>query len=145
VRAIEAVTARLNQAGPVPELLAAGFDAFEVIRVLARGFDSHAPALFAAFMSTADAAVDGREAITLAPALSQASSRRSPVITPAANADVHALTGELAALSSLLAARLTGLAAIAAPADRAACQQAAAAARRIHHLMTPADDDTNVR
>jgi hypothetical protein len=53
-------------------LLAASFDAFEAIRVVARGSEDLAPWLFAAFMTAADAAVDGTQAITVAPSLSLA-------------------------------------------------------------------------
>ena len=67
---VEAIVARLRDARSLPELLAVSFDAFEAIRVLARGSEDIAPALFAAFMTAADAAVDGREAITIAPSLS---------------------------------------------------------------------------
>jgi Phage integrase, N-terminal SAM-like domain len=53
------VEARLRQAASLPEALAAGFDAFEAIRMAARRYQDQVPELFAAFMTTADAAVDG--------------------------------------------------------------------------------------
>lgn len=53
------VEARLRQAADLPEMLAAGFDAFEAIRMAARDYQDQVPGLFAAFMTTADAAVDG--------------------------------------------------------------------------------------
>ena len=65
----EAIMARLRRARSLPGLLAASFDAFETIRVLARGSEDIVPSLFAAFMTVADAAADGRQALTLAPSL----------------------------------------------------------------------------
>lgn len=61
--------ARVRQAASLPEILDAGFDAFEAIRISARTCQDQIPGLFAAFMTTADAAVDGREALTIAPSL----------------------------------------------------------------------------
>ncbi len=58
------IEVRLEQAASLPEALAVSFDAFEVIRMAARDCQDRVPELFAAFMTTADAAVDGREALT---------------------------------------------------------------------------------
>ena len=71
VEEISGIMTRLRDAASLPDTLAVAFDAFEVIRQLARDCESRVPALFAAFMTTADAAVDGREAVTTAPALPQ--------------------------------------------------------------------------
>lgn len=73
------IGARLEQAASLPEVLAAGFDAFEVIRITARHHQGQVPALFAAFMTTADAAVDGRGAITIAPSLPRMASAKHAV------------------------------------------------------------------
>jgi hypothetical protein len=51
---------RLRQAADLPDILAAGFDAFEALRITARTCQDRAPGLLAAFMTAADAAVDGR-------------------------------------------------------------------------------------
>lgn len=129
---LEAILARLRGARSLPELLEASFDAFEAIRILARSSEHKVPSLFAAFMTVADAAVDGRQAITLAPSLSQI----SLVTPPAAGADIDTITVALAALGELLdecLARAADRALI--PGDRAACQEAAKAGRRIHQLM----------
>ena len=137
---VEAIMSRLRGARSLPELLEASFDAFETIRVLARGSEDTVPSLFAAFMTVADAAVDGRQAITLAPSLSPASGV-SPVTTPpAAGAEIDTITVALAALGELLDERLARAADCALmPGDRAACQEAAAAGRRIHQLMARED------
>ncbi|HEY5361484.1 MAG TPA: hypothetical protein VIJ82_27990 [Streptosporangiaceae bacterium] len=125
---------RLRAATGLPELLSAGFDAFEVIRVLARSCEDRAPELFAAFMTTADAAVDGREAITASPALPSAPG--SATAATAAAAPPDQVTASLAALAGLLSERLALAADLAAePGDRSACQEAGRAARRIGGLM----------
>jgi hypothetical protein len=130
------VHVRLREASSLPELLAVSLSAFEAIRVLARGSEDCSPGLFAAFMMSADAAVDGREALTIAPSLPQASLRTLSAGPPAAGTRIAAVTDALAALGALLDERLSGAAGHApTPGDRAACQQAAKAARRIHQLM----------
>jgi len=136
VHDVETIMARLQGARSLPELLAAGFDAFETIRVLARGSEDIVPSLFAAFITVADAAVDGRQAITLAPSLPPGSGVTPVTHPPAAGADIDTVTVALTALGELLdecLARAADRALI--PGDRAACQEAAEAGRRIHQLM----------
>jgi hypothetical protein len=143
---VEMIVARLRDARSLPELLAASFDAFEAIRVLARGSEDIVPSLFAAFMTAADAAVDGRQAITLAPSLSPASGVTPVATPPAAGADIDTITAALAALGELLDERLTHAADRALlSGDRTACQEAAEAGRRIHHLMAGDGNDRHLR
>jgi hypothetical protein len=143
VHDVEAIMARLRGARSLPELLAASFDAFETIRILARGSEDIVPSLFAAFMTAADAAVDGRQAITIAPSLSPGS---LVTTSPAAGADIDTITVALAALGELLCERLARAADCALiPGDRAACQEAAAAGRRVHQLMAREDNDRHLR
>jgi hypothetical protein len=133
------IEARLSQAGSLPETLAAGFDAFEVIRVTARDWQGRAPGLFAAFMTAADAAVDGREALTVAPSLPPAGSA-GPGAAVAAGADPGQANDTLAALAAALRDRLIRAAAVAVlPGDQAACHDAAQAAGRICQLMARGD------
>ena len=68
--------ARLREAASLPEVLDEGFSAFEAIRITARACQDQVPGLFAAFMMTADAAVDGRGALTTAPSLLRRSGNR---------------------------------------------------------------------
>jgi hypothetical protein len=146
MQGITGITKRLQDAITLPDTLAAGFDAFEAIRQLARGCEDTVPALFAAFMTTADAAVDGREAITIAPALPQPGRAPAGVIVSGAGASVEEIAGVLAGLAALLADRLSHAATIAATAgDRAACTDAAHAAGRICQLMGRGDDDRRPR
>jgi hypothetical protein len=127
---------RLRQASSLPEALDASFDAFEAIRMAARDCQDQVPELFAAFMMTADAAVDGREALTPAPSL-PLTSGAEPGNAGAVRADANQVADTLAALAAVLRDRLTDAAARAdTPGDRAACQDAAEAAGRIRQLMT---------
>jgi len=77
------IQARLQAASTLPDTLAVSFDAFEAIRLAARNCVDRIPELFAAFMTTADAAVKGREALTAAPSL-PASGPRSRSYIPRA-------------------------------------------------------------
>ena len=134
VQDIEVISAQVREAGSLPDLLAASFDAFEIVRVLARHWDHHAPELFAAFMMTADAAVDGREALTTAPAL-LAGPMPARAGSLAEYSAAQEITAALAALGTLLARRLTDAARHAPPDDHDTCAAAAAAAQRIGDLM----------
>jgi hypothetical protein len=146
VHDVEAIMARLREARSLPELLAASFDAFEAIRVIARGSEDMVPALFAAFMTVADAAVDGREAITIAPSLSPPPGITLITTPPAAGADIDTFTDALAVLGALLNEHLAHVADRAlVPGDRAACLEAAQAGDRIHLLLTREDNDRHLR
>jgi hypothetical protein len=146
VHDVEAIMARVQDARSLPQLLAASFDALEAVRVLARASEDAVPSLFAAFMTAADAAVDGREAITIAPSLSPAPGVTLITSPPAAGADIDTITDALAALGALLDERLAHAADRAlVPGDRAACQEAAQAGRRIHQLMAREDNDRHLR
>jgi hypothetical protein len=145
VRQISNAETRLREATTVPGTLSASFDAFEVIRSLARGNENRVPGLFAAFMMAADAAVDGREAVTIAPSLPPAAGRQRPDRL-ASGADVGEIADAMAALGALLGDRLSRAASMAAaPSDRAACEEAAEAAGRICELMAGGDGDTRLR
>ena len=120
------IQARLQDASALPDTLAVSFDAFEAIRLAARSCVDRIPELFAAFMTTADAAVEGREAITAAPSLPAGPAAAQPGLL-AAGASVDEAIDVLAALGALLDSRLTQAAAAATiHADRVACSEAAA-------------------
>ena len=139
------IQARLQDASGLADTLAVSFDAFEAIRLAARSCVDWVPELFAAFMTTAGAAVEGREAITAAPSLPAGPAATQPgLVAPGDSADDA--VGVLAALGALLDSRLTQAGASAAiQADRVACAEAAGAARRIHQLMTRGDDGSGLR
>lgn len=131
-----AIEARLSQAASLPEVLAAGFDAFEVIRITARRYQDRVPGLFAAFMMAADAAVDGREALTIAPSLPLQGGAEPASVVPS-YADTGEAADALAGLAGALREFLTEATAQGGTADdEIACQEAAEAAGRICELMT---------
>lgn len=139
------IQARLRDTSALADTLAVSFDAFEAIRLAARSCTDRIPELFAAFMTTADAAVDGREAITAAPSLPAGPAAAQPGLL-APGGSVDAALDILAALGADLDSRLTQAAAAATLADdRAACSDAAGAARRIHQLMARGDDGPGLR
>jgi len=143
---ISSITTRLRDAASLPDTLAAGFDAFETVRQLARGYEDKVPASFAAFMTTADAAVDGRDAITIAPSLPPDQRGGTGVSMPPASVPMDEIADALAGIGTLLADRLARAAAMAATAaDRAACTEAAQAAGRICQLMARGDHDRRPR
>jgi hypothetical protein len=130
------IAERLRQAASLPEVLAVGFDAFEAIRLAARDCQERVPGLFAAFMTTADAAVDGREALTIAPSL-PLDGGTSPGVAMPTGGDAGQAADALAVLAAVLRDRLTDAATHAdLPGDRTACQNAAEAAGQICQLMT---------
>jgi hypothetical protein len=126
------IQAQLQYVSGLSDTLAVSFDAFEAIRLAARSCVDWVPELFAAFMTTAGAAVEGREAITAAPSLPAGAAATQPgLVVPGDSA--RDAVGVLAALGTLLDSRLTQAGASAAiKADRVACAEAAGAARRIH-------------
>jgi hypothetical protein len=139
------IQARLQDASGLGDTLAVSFDAFEAIRLAARSCVDRVPELFAAFMTTASAAADGREAITAAPSLPAGPGATHPDLV-ASGDSVDDVVGVLAALGALLDTRLTRAGASAAiQADHVACREAAGAARRIHKLMTRDDDGSGLR
>jgi hypothetical protein len=138
--------ARVQACGSLPDLLTEAFDAFEVIRLLARSGEEQAPHLLAAFITAADAAVDGREALTIAPSLPTGRSRLAAATVPLADPDPGEVADGLARLATVLAERLTSAAADTTLAgDRAACLEAAQAAQRISQLMARGGDDGHLR
>jgi len=131
---LDAIAVRLRGGTCLAELLDAGFDAFEVIRLVARAGEDGAPELFATFMVTAGTAVEGRNALTDAPSLPPAT--RRPKITMSSTVGTDQIADELAALAALLTQCLAGAGAQAArEGDRAACRHAVDAAAEIHRLL----------
>jgi hypothetical protein len=143
---ISAAERRVRGSGSVPELLAAGFDAFEEIRLVARDCEDRAAELFAPFLMAAGAATEGRNALVEAPSLPRFGG--SPGSGPPVDAatDVEQVADELAELAKVLTARMSEAVDGAANAeDRGACVNAANAAREIHRLLAGASDATPAR
>jgi hypothetical protein len=140
---LDACTARVHNRSTLAELLDAGFDAFEVIRLVARACEDWAPDLFAAFMTAAGAAVEGRNALNDAPSLPPARTGPPPAPMVSAEAGANRIADELAALAALLAHRLAEASAQAVLAgDGAACQRAARTAVGIYRLLARDTDET---
>ena len=123
-----------------------GYDTFEAIGQVARSCEDQSPDLFAAFMSAAGAAADGKDAILTAASRPSRTSetaepdQASPCVRPAEAA------GWIAASAIRLATSLDHASGLAgARQDRDACRDAAAAARQIHQLMAPDHDDADAR
>ena len=135
----DGIAARLRQAASLPETLTAALDAFEAIRMTARAYQDQMPALFAAFLTAADAAVDGREALICAPSFHPDGGAMIAPVVPAGEDMVQA-ADTIAALAAVLHSRLTETASLAHESgDQDACLDAAAAAGRIAEFMTRAD------
>jgi hypothetical protein len=146
LRQVCRLQSRLRQALPLPDTLAVSFDAFEAVRILARQTQDRVPGLFAAFMTTADAAVDGREAVTIAPSLPPPGLSVAVPVGKATDAELDEVIAALVLLAGLLADRLDRAAASATLAgDRAACEEAAAAAQQIRTLMARSDERPGLR
>ena len=137
MKELDAIASRLRGGTALADLLDAGFDAFEIIRLVARASEDLAPDLFAAFITTAGTAVQGRNALGDAPSLPTATA--PPLaITMSSAVGAGQIADELAALATLLAQRLAEAGAQAAgEGDRAACQHATCAAADIHRLLAP--------
>jgi len=132
--AIDAMRARVEGAQTLPDILAVGWDAFELIRNAADLCADGDDGLFAAFMLAAAAAANGRDAVGVAPSLAPGrASGTTPGDQPSAPVDDAAAA--IAVLASALGARLSSAASAADAADRAACQRAADEAAQIRALL----------
>jgi hypothetical protein len=137
VKELDAIASRLRDDTALADLLDAGFDAFEVIRLVARAGEDLTSDLFAAFITTAGTAIEGRNALNDAPSLPPATAP-PPAITMSATVGADRIADELAALAALLAQRLAEAGAQAVrEGDRAACQHATRAAAGITRLLAP--------
>jgi hypothetical protein len=145
VKELDAIAARLRGSTTLAGLLDAGFDAFEVVRLVARASEDRAPELFAAFMTAAGTAVEGRNALGDAPSLPPATAP-PPAITMSATVEADQISDELAALAALLAQRMAEAGAQASgQGDRVACQYATCAATDIYRLLARGLDETAPR
>jgi hypothetical protein len=143
---LDAITARVTGSTPISDLLEASFDAFEVMRQVARACEDQVPELFAAFMVAATTAAEGRNALNDAPSLPPARSSPTPSLTVSLADDADHVADGLAELAALLAQRLHGPAALADLAvDRDACERAAQAATDIHQILSRDTDETAAR
>ena len=144
MKELDAITARVHRSTTLADLLDAGFDTFEVIRLMARACEDQAPELFTAFMTAATTAVEGRNALNDAPSLPSARTGTVPAPTVSAAVGADHIAEDLAALAALLARRLAEACAHGVlPGDRAACQHATRSAADIHRLLVQDIDETD--
>lgn len=135
MKQIELIEQHLREADGVAGVLAAGWEIFELISVLAADGAEQAADLYPAFVFARGAAVGGRNAIALAPSMpaGDPASFGSPELSAS---DVNEIADTLAGLASALSARLREAARLAADdGDRIACEDAARDADRISELL----------
>jgi hypothetical protein len=134
---IENVQARLEAASDLPGQLAVAWDAFSLLIAACQDSEKQSAELFAAFAFAAAAAAEGRLAIAGAPSLPP-----DPGQTASSGAsgepDPDKLADALAGLAGRLSQRLLSAARESAdPADRDACEHAAAQAARVYEILAP--------
>jgi hypothetical protein len=135
VNRIERIEQQLASAHDIADVLAAGWESFEFVRVLASVCADQAADMYPAFMFAQGSAVSGRNAIAFAP--SMPADRAVLLESPALSAgNVDEVADALAGLASALSARLREAAGRADDdGDRVACEQAARDAERISELL----------
>ena len=135
MKQIEMIEQHLGEAVSVADVLAAGWEIFELIGDLAAACAEQSVDLYPAFMFARSAAVDGRNAIAFAPsvpAVGAALSGGAGLWT----GDVSEVADALAGLASALSMRLRAVARLATDdGDRVACEDAARDADRISELL----------
>lgn len=136
---ITAARARVDQARDLPGLLDASYGAFEGMLAVIRHHEERDEGSFPAFILAAGAAANGRDWIAAAPSLPPPAAPPPGTCDLLADLTVAQVAITVAALSDLLAARLTGAAAVAGdPADRDSCTSAARHAARVRSLFAGA-------
>jgi hypothetical protein len=132
---IDQLLGRLGQAGDLPELLTASWQAFELSRRLAGTAAGMSADLYPAFTFARGAAVSGRN--ELAAALSTPPAADGPPVRAPRCDDARHAADILTRLASALASCLRTAADLASDAaDRQACQNAARYASEMHSLLT---------
>ena len=132
---IELIKRQLREADGVADVLAAGWEIFELIGVLAADGAEQTADLYPAFVFARGAAVGGRNAIALAPSMPSGdpASFGSPELSAS---DVNEIADTVAGLASALSGHLREVARLAADdGDRIACEDAARDADRISELL----------
>jgi hypothetical protein len=132
---IERIRQHLTDADGVSGVLAASWQAFELVRAVTGANAGQAPDMYPAFTFARGAAVSGRNAIAFAPSLRAdcAPWRDTPSLV---TGDVYEVADAVAELAFVLSGRLREEAGLAADrGDRVACENAASDAERISRLL----------
>jgi len=135
---MERMTAALESAQTLAALLDAAWEAFELVISASGDRADTDEGFYAALVYVLAAAADGRDAILTAPSLPARplETRQSGPRHPGPGGSVLEVAAGLAALSSVLAARLASAADQAGDrGDRAACLIGARYAREVHALL----------
>jgi hypothetical protein len=136
VERIKLIHQRLVDADGLPALLAVAWDTFELVQATASASAGDSPDLYPAFTFARGSAVNGRNALAVAPSMPPVPADSTPT-PPDPAADVGRLADLLAALASALSTRLRESAELAPdPADRSACLNAARESDQIISLLT---------
>lgn len=131
------VQQRLEQAGNLPEILGAAYDAFAEMLSVIRGYQDSGSPFYAALVMAAAVGADGRDALSWSPSLPLPSGCGEPPELPFSIADPVEVAAYLAALSEAVGSRLRVAATTAdRVADRQACEDGARYADEIHALAT---------
>jgi len=134
VNRIDLIRQRLADADGLAAVLAAGWDALELITAIASASAGKSPDMYPAFTLARGAAVTGRNVIAFAPSMPPPADAAHNVPEPVGGTDQ--IADALAHLASALSMRLRQSAELAAdPADRCACEDAADEADRITRLL----------
>ncbi len=135
MRPIERIERQLREADGMAGVLAASWESFEIIGVVAADSAEKAADMYPAFMFARGAAVEGRNALVLAPSMPAGGppSFGNPELS---TSDMDEVADALAGLASALSARLREAALLAVDDDdRIACQNAARDADQIGELL----------
>ena len=140
---LESTRARLEQATGLPAVLDAAYDAFEEMLPALEEQEDRGGAAFAAFVMSATAAANGRDALAAAPSLPPAPSGDLAAAAAGSSSSLamEDAAAALAQLSQLLSSRLTDVSGLSAdPGDKTACTQAARHAVGICSLLGQAPE-----
>lgn len=132
------VLEHLQEAQDLAAVLAAAHEAFEHALTVIRAHQDQDDSMLAAFALSAAYAADGRDAVAFAPSFPPPAPRATSAAAEPLDSgrDAGEVADALAALSQLLAARLTAAAGSAQdPDDEAACAHAAGHAESIHVML----------
>jgi hypothetical protein len=135
---IESARVRLEQATGLPAVLDAGYEAFEEMLPALEEQEDRGGAAFAAFVMSATAAANGRDALAAAPSLPPAPPGKLAVAAAESfrGQAMEDAAAALARLSQLLSTRLTDASGLSAdPGDKVACARAARHAASICSLL----------
>jgi hypothetical protein len=141
VQEVIAIRERLATAEDLPSLIAAGREAFGLIRAICQTSEGRSDELSASLASASASALQGRNVLSAAPSMpcvNEVTTLRPPPDTASLEHDLEEVTGELADLASALAKALRR----AGPQgrrrdDRRACDHGAVKAERIRDLLYP--------